>query len=148
MKLRRDFAEEGQLSLVEAIEEVPVTAIALVKRPGFHGNSVVDGLVDQLQSDLALGEKFDVLGDMRFFSACGIISPFFGLVHSCRNETLKCAGGKRCRNTDHRVFDFPPVAVALAFDADGVASALGSSRFVNHADRLGVAMLGRDELTA
>ncbi len=67
MKLRRDFAEEGQLSLVEAIEEVPVTAIALVKRPGFHGNSVVDGLVDQLQSDLALGEKFDVLGDMRFF---------------------------------------------------------------------------------
>lgn len=67
MKLRRDLADKGQSSTIKSIEEVPVTAVVLVKGPSFHGDAIVDRLVDQLQSDLALGEKFDVLRDVRFF---------------------------------------------------------------------------------
>ena len=67
MKLRRDFAHEGQLSLVETIEEVPVSAVVFVKRPSFHRNAVFARLINQLQRDLALGAKLDVVWNMRFF---------------------------------------------------------------------------------
>ena len=67
MKLRRDFAHESQFSLVEAIEKVPVTAVVLVKRPRFHSDAVFDGLINQLQSDLALGAKLDVVWNVCFF---------------------------------------------------------------------------------
>ena len=83
-----------------------------------------------------------------FFSAREVIGPFFGQVHLRPDEALKGAGGKGCRHIDDCVFDLASVAVVLPFDANSVASAFGSSRFVNHADCVGIGMLSRDELAA
>lgn len=47
MKRWRDFANESQLSLIESIKKVSVSTVILVKRPRFHGNAIVDRLVDQ-----------------------------------------------------------------------------------------------------
>lgn len=67
MELRRDFADKSQSPLVKAIKEVSIPTVVLVKRPSFHSNAIVDRLVNQPQSDLALGEKLDILRDVCFF---------------------------------------------------------------------------------
>jgi hypothetical protein len=46
----------------------------------------------------------------------------------------------------HTIFNFAAVAVVLAFDAASVVTTLGRAGFVDGTDRLGVSVLGSDDL--
>lgn len=61
------LTHERNLSFIKTVEKVPVTTVVLIKCPGFDREPIFDRLVDQLQSDLALGEKRDVSWNMCFF---------------------------------------------------------------------------------
>lgn len=51
-------------------------------------------------------------------------------------------------NPHHAVVDLPPIAVVLPTDAHGLFAALGRARFIHAANRVGVRMVGGDDLLA
>lgn len=46
------------------------------------------------------------------------------------------------------VLDLAPISVVLPLRACGMSSTLGHARFVDQSDRLGIGVLGRDQLLA
>lgn len=69
--VRRDFPDKGLLTIIQAIQEFPVATIELIKGPGFDLDSIREGLIDELQGNLLLCGKRDLLGNVRFFRRTG-----------------------------------------------------------------------------
>lgn len=64
---RRYFADKRKPSTIKPIEKVPVSTVVFVERPRFDADAILSRLVNQLQSNLAFGEKLNVSWDVCFF---------------------------------------------------------------------------------
>ena len=62
-----------------------------------------------------------MLREMRFFGA-RVFGSILGQVHLGRDEALKEACGKRCRDARYGVLDLASIDVVFPFDTNGVAS--------------------------
>jgi len=78
MEIRGHFADEYLSALFETVQKARVAAVAFVKGPGLDTHPVGRGPVDQLQSDLRLGAKHHLVGDVVFFRRSGSSAQSFG----------------------------------------------------------------------
>lgn len=67
MKVRRYFTDERFASLIQTVQEVPITTVVFIKRPSFDSDAIGLRSVDQVQRDLWLGFKLDIVRDVVFF---------------------------------------------------------------------------------
>ena len=82
------------------------------------------------------------------FSARRIIGELFGQIDRAIQQHLKTGRPIAEMHPDDAVVDLPPIAVVLPTDPHRLFAALGRSRLIHAANRLGVRMVGRDDLLA
>jgi hypothetical protein len=63
----------------------------------------------------------------------------------CVQQTVESGSRISQRDVVDAVFDLPAIAIILPLDTGRLIAALGCSRFVNAADRLGACMLDGDD---
>jgi len=83
-----------------------------------------------------------------FFSTRRIIGKLFGQIDRAIQQHLKTGGRIAEMHSHHAVVDLPPIAVVLPTDAHRLFAALGRSRLIHAADRLGRRMVPGDDLLA
>lgn len=83
-----------------------------------------------------------------FFSARRIIGKLFGQIDRAIQQHLKTGGRIAEMHPHDAVVDLSPIAVVLPTDAHRLFAALGRSRLIHAANRLGRGMVGGDDLLA
>jgi hypothetical protein len=83
-----------------------------------------------------------------FFSARSVMRKCFRQVHSAIQQHLKTGGRVAEMDPHHTVVDLTPIAVVLPTDPHRLWTALGRSRLIHAADRLGRRMVPGDDLLA
>jgi hypothetical protein len=76
------------------------------------------------------------------------MGPLFGQINRAVEQTLKAGSTVTQMHTDDAVIDFAATAQPLPCGTNRLVTALGSSRFIDAADRLGVAMVASHQLLA
>ena len=78
MKVRRHFPDEGLAPLIETVQELTIAGVEFVERPSLHANPVGQRAVDQIERDLRLGLKLDLVGDVVFLRRIGSCAHSLG----------------------------------------------------------------------
>lgn len=71
VEIRRHFGHEHLAPPFETVQKGRVAAVGFVKRPTLDAHPMGQGVVDQLQGDLRLGAKDDLVRDVTFFRRSG-----------------------------------------------------------------------------
>jgi len=77
LKSDRYFRHERLAALLQTVQKLAVAAIQFVKRPDLHLHPVGQRAVDEVQRDLRLGAKLDLVGHIVFLRRAG------SSAHSC-----------------------------------------------------------------
>jgi hypothetical protein len=130
----RDGEDVGIALLLEPVAQLRTVAVDTISDDPANRQLGHLGTFHHASSQLRLGGKGDVIGDMGSLSAWQISAPLFGQVQFAVDEgvaEIRDVGGK---DADLAVFDAPSPPAMLRGDAWGVVSTFGEATFVEDQD--------------
>ena len=78
LRIGWDFCNVALFQVIQSVKEFAISTIQFVECPGVYSNPLVQRVADQVEGDLLLGLKLDVVGYVVFFRRTGSFAQSSG----------------------------------------------------------------------